>query len=98
MAAQKTDVVTLQNGDRITDEIKRLERGRLEYSTDDMGMLNIEWDEIDVLTSVLTFEVELVVSDFFLGLTVFATADSRPPSEDATRRDFGSAITLGWSF
>jgi len=55
-AAQKTDVVTLQNGDRITGEIKRLDRGRLEYSTDDMGTLNIEWEEIDVLTSGLTYE------------------------------------------
>ncbi len=59
LAAQKTDVVTLQNGDKITGEIKRLERGRLEYSTDDMGTLNIEWGKIAQLTSVWYFEVEL---------------------------------------
>ena len=66
-AAQKTDVVTLQNGDRITGEIKRLDRGRLEYSTDDMGTLNIEWEEIDVLTSGLTYEVELGSGERFFG-------------------------------
>jgi hypothetical protein len=67
VASQKTDVVTLQNGDRITGEIKRLDRGRLEYSTDDMGTLHIEWEEIDALTSVLTYEVELGSGERFFG-------------------------------
>ena len=39
--AAKTDVVTLKNGDRITGEVKRLDRGRLRYSTDDMGTIYI---------------------------------------------------------
>ena len=59
VGAQKTDVVTLLNGDNITGEIKRLERGRLQYSTDDMGTLSIEWNKIEALTSVAHFEVEL---------------------------------------
>ena len=67
VAAQKTDVVRLRNGDEITGEIKRLDRGRLEYSTDDMGTVNIEWDEIDALSSVFTFEVELGSGTRFLG-------------------------------
>ncbi len=57
--AQKTDVVILRNGDHITGEIKSLDRGRLSYKTDDMGTLSIEWDEIDRITSVHFFEVEL---------------------------------------
>ena len=40
--AQKTDVVTLVNGDTLTCEIKLLERGRLQVSTDHMGTVNIE--------------------------------------------------------
>ena len=67
VAAQKTDVVTLRNGDEITGEIKQLDRGRLQYSTDDMGTVNIEWDQIDVLTSVFTFEVELGSGERFFG-------------------------------
>ena len=39
--AQKTDVVTLENGDEITGEIKQLDRGKLEYGTDDMGTVEI---------------------------------------------------------
>ena len=41
--AQKTDIVILENGDRITGEIKRLEAGLLNFSTDTMGTVNIEW-------------------------------------------------------
>jgi len=66
--AQSTDdVVVLRNGDRFTGEIKRLDRGRLEYSTDDMGTLNIEWDKIDLIRSVFTFEVELGSGERFCG-------------------------------
>ena len=49
--AQRTDVVTLANGDRVTGEILRLERGRLVYKTDDAGTLYLEWDN---LASVVT--------------------------------------------
>jgi hypothetical protein len=38
--------VTLANGDRITGEVKRLDRGRLEFSTDDAGTLYLEWDKL----------------------------------------------------
>ena len=57
--AQKTDVVTLQNGDKVTGEIKRLDRGMLDYATDDMGTVAIEWNKIEKLASIWFFEVEL---------------------------------------
>ena len=34
--AQKTDIVALKNGERITGEVKELKFGKLEYSTDDV--------------------------------------------------------------
>jgi hypothetical protein len=46
LAQGKTDVVTLANGDRITGEVDRLERGRLKFDTDDAGTLYLEWDNI----------------------------------------------------
>jgi len=55
--AQKTDVVTLANGDRITGEIKILERGRLEFSTDDAGTLYLEWDKLVSLVTTRQVEV-----------------------------------------
>ncbi len=55
--AARTDVVILKNGDHITGEIKKLDSGRLEYKTDDMDNVYIEWDGIRHVTSVNRFEV-----------------------------------------
>ena len=58
-AQPKTDVITLTNGDRITGEITRLSRGRLELKTDDAGTLYIEWDIVVRLQATTRqFEVE----------------------------------------
>ena len=56
--AQKTDVVRLANGDRVTGEIENLERGRLELSTDDAGTIEFEWDNIASVESTRQFEIE----------------------------------------
>jgi Protein of unknown function, DUF481 len=56
-AQLKTDIVTLKNGDRITCEIKKLVRGRLEVETDDAGTIYIEWDKIAKIQAAGTFEV-----------------------------------------
>jgi hypothetical protein len=60
-AQGRTDVVTLPNGDRITGEIVRLERGTLEYKTDDAGTLYLEWVKLARL--VTTRVMEVVTSD-----------------------------------
>ena len=65
--AQKTDTVVMNNGDRATVEIKKLERGRLEASTDGMGTLLIEWDDIDHLSSPKRFEVETQTGERYVG-------------------------------
>lgn len=57
--AEKTDVVTLTNGDRLTGEVKSLDRGLLSFKTDTMGTVQIEWDKIARVESRLLFEVEL---------------------------------------
>ncbi len=66
-AAQKTDVITLANGDHITGEVKGLERGRIEFSTDDMGTIYLEWDKVVTLVSVNQFEVGTGDGRRFLG-------------------------------
>ena len=57
--AEKTDVVILRNGDRITGEVKGLAGGMLDYSTDDAGRLSIEWEKVARMTSPQQFQVEL---------------------------------------
>ncbi len=48
--APKTDVVIFKNGDRLTGEVKSLERGRLRFNTDATGTNSIEWDVIASLS------------------------------------------------
>jgi Protein of unknown function, DUF481 len=63
----RTDVTTLANGDRITGEIIRLERGRLEFKTDDAGTIYFEWDKLTHVESVRQFEVSTTDDRRFLG-------------------------------
>lgn len=65
--AQKTDVVVLRNGDRLTGEITELARGRLSFKTDDIGTLAIEWDNVRSLRAEGAFEVNDVQGGQYLG-------------------------------
>ena len=66
-AQPKADVVRLANGDHITGEVKALNRGQLELSTDDAGTLYFEWDKIVSLSAVGQFEVTTTDGRRFLG-------------------------------
>jgi hypothetical protein len=67
VAAPKTDLVELRNGDRITCEIRKLERGKLTVKTDGIGTLGIEWDDIDRVSSAATYDIELASGDHVFG-------------------------------
>ena len=66
-AEPKTDVVRLANRDHITGEVKRLERGRLTFSTDDGGTIYFEWDNVAHVESVNQFEVATTDDRRFFG-------------------------------
>jgi Protein of unknown function, DUF481 len=63
----RTDVVTLANGDRITGEVARLERGRLKFDTDDAGTLYLEWDKLISVEAARLVEVQKSDGQRFLG-------------------------------
>ncbi len=86
-AQPRTDVVTLPNGDRITGEVVRLDRGRLEFKTDDAGTLYLEWDKL--ATVVATRLVEVVTSD---GRTVSRQPRIRGRPVDHRRHTRGHRI------
>jgi len=65
--AEKTDIVYLKNGDRVTGEVKTLERGMLEFKTDHMGTVLIEWEDIYELVSRTGQAVELTNGQRFYG-------------------------------
>jgi hypothetical protein len=50
----------LNNGDRITGEVKELAYGQLKYSTDDIGTLYIEWGKIVTIQSTQAFQVDML--------------------------------------
>jgi len=65
--AEKTDIVVLKNGDKVTGEVKGLLRGKLEFSTDSMGTVYIEWADIEAVISDTSQSVELTNGQRFLG-------------------------------
>lgn len=67
-ARDKTDVITLHNGDRLTGEIKSLQYGQLQLSTDDMGTIAIEWEAIANIESNYVFDVEEIGGDRYSGV------------------------------
>lgn len=86
---EKTDVVQLANGDRITGEIKRLERGKLRLKTTALDTVYVEWDKVAELSSTYAFEFESTQGTRHFGrLTIVAPGMGRIDDED------GSSVTL----
>src|SRR5918993_1153976 len=56
---EKTDVIVLKNGDRVTGEIMDLEYGLLRLETNDMGTISIEWAAIASIDSQYMFDVQV---------------------------------------
>jgi hypothetical protein len=56
--AQKTDVIVLFNGDRVTCEIRSYDAGRLSVKTDIASDINVKWNKIVSITSDKGFEIE----------------------------------------
>jgi hypothetical protein len=69
---RKIDVVTMYNGDRVTGEIVSLFAGILEYDTDSMNTIKIEWQEISRIESEYYYEIRLSNSDRYYGSVVSA--------------------------
>jgi len=102
--AQKTDVVTLGNGDRITGEIERLDRGQLEFSTDDAGTLYLEWDKlVAVVATTRVFDISITDGRRFLGslhpaARGFIEIHSAAGAETLTMADVTYISPIGKSF
>lgn len=65
--ADKNDVVILKNGDRITGEVLSLLRGKLEFDTDSMGTVYIEWEDVSEVQSEVSQSIELADGQRFFG-------------------------------
>jgi putative salt-induced outer membrane protein YdiY len=72
VARDKSDTVTLGNGDRITCEIKELNLGVLRASTDHMSTVSIEWIGVQSVQTSQLFEVEDDAGIVLFGIIVAA--------------------------
>jgi hypothetical protein len=95
--AQKTDVLAFRNGDRLTCEIKGLDKGRIEADTDDAGKVAIEWDKLNRVTTKRLFEVETTLGEIFVGV-ITSPEDRRLTVTDglggATTHDFIDVVRI----
>src|SRR5204862_223739 len=89
-AADNVDVIHLKNGDRLTCEIKRLDRSVLSISTDPLGKASVHWGEVADLSSPRAFDVQLGSGEHYLG----ALAAS-PPGADSVATSCTRVIGSG---
>jgi hypothetical protein len=90
IAQAKTDVVVFSNGDRLTGEVKSLERGRLRFNTDATDTISIEWDNVAYLSSDQNIQVETIQGVRHLG----QLAESEKRKTVIVQTDTGS-VELG---
>lgn len=87
-SAQRTDVVQFNNGDKVTGEIKGLDRGTLTVRTNDLGTVDIKWERVARVIASRRFEVETKLGIMYLG----SLAAAGPGQVTVT--EGGSAATL----
>lgn len=74
--SQKTDSVVVSNGNLIIGEIKELQRGQLQLSTDAMGTVHVEWPKVISIGTTKIFEVFLEDGTIYFGSTRLSSRDS----------------------
>ncbi|HSG00227.1 MAG TPA: DUF481 domain-containing protein [Vicinamibacterales bacterium] len=86
-AAQKVDVLLFKNGDRLTCEVRLLERGLLQVKTDSLSTVDIEWADLASVTADALFEVEMTTGAFHYG-----RLGPAQPGELVVSGDAGSVV------
>ena len=65
--AAHTDVIIFDNGDKLTGEVKTLQRGKLNFKTEATGTISIEWENVAFLSSNQNLQVETSDGEIYLG-------------------------------
>jgi hypothetical protein len=76
-ARDKTDVLIMRNGDRLTGQILDMQYGKLSLKTDYLGTALIEWLDIARAESPQQFVVEDVQGRYFVGTLGSSDVDRR---------------------
>ncbi|HMF08970.1 MAG TPA: DUF481 domain-containing protein [Thermoanaerobaculia bacterium] len=91
LLAQKTDVIELEGGDRITGEIKEYDQGRLTVDTAHSSWIKIKWSLVRAITSDKIFDVETID-----GVHHFGTLSPSDPRGKLTIGTGPDALTVGF--
>lgn len=65
--AQKTDIIYLHNGDRVTGEIKELVHGQVRISTDPFGIIHLKWQEVERIETTKRLQIETARGKRYFG-------------------------------
>lgn len=65
--SQKTDIVYLKNGDRLTVEVKELVRGEMRLKTDAFGTIFVKWEDVDRIETDKRLQVETLAGRRYFG-------------------------------
>src|SRR5678816_209536 len=77
LAKNTDDVVVLKNGDRLTGEIKGLQRGELKVKADYMAeAVRLDWARIERIESKSTFIISLVDGQILTNVVRLLPANS----------------------
>ncbi|MBE9538557.1 MAG: DUF481 domain-containing protein [Proteobacteria bacterium] len=55
----KTDIITLYNGDKLTGEFQSLYGGVVSFNTDALGLVKIEWKHVSRFESIYHYDIRL---------------------------------------
>ena len=79
---QGLDTVILQNGDRLTGELEKLEEGKLSFNTSYAGMISIDWKQVRKLITEGKAEIEVESGRLYRGSFDQADAGLEVRTED----------------
>jgi hypothetical protein len=66
-SAQQQDTVILRSGNPVIGEVQSLKRGSLSFDTEEMDVVEIDWDDIAFVRSASYFEVTLSSGALYFG-------------------------------
>lgn len=98
-ARPKKDVIVMTNGDRLTCEVKRLDRGILVISLDYVdGSVSVEWSKVDHIESSQPFKIETEEGLIYSGTIRTASGKaSRPRKIDIVDEKRGQEAVVAQS-
>jgi hypothetical protein len=91
----KNDVVVMENGDRITGEIKKMEFGVLYFKSDRaVDTLKLDWERVVHLESIARYEFETQSKDVYIGIIAKDENHEVPRGKLQIVSDDGATVEL----